>query len=138
MSIEQELKSTSDALLRILDRLHDLEAEKRDLPTGSRRFVELASQIDDLAIQVLRRTEREEELAEDMEARREAGGGLGRPINDLATSRRSLVEILEDWRTAERRLAAADPGSAESSEAASRVRQLREEYRLANEERKPD
>jgi hypothetical protein len=136
MSIEQELLATSDALLRILDRLHELESEKRELPTGSRRFVELATQIDDLAVEVLRRTERQEELAQDMEARREAGGAPGRPIDDLEASKRTLVEILEDWRNAERRLASADPGSPESSEAAARVRQLREEYRLAQEERK--
>ena len=137
MSIEQELRATSDALLRILDRLHELEAEKRALPTGSRRFVELATQIDDLAVEVLRRTERQEELAEDMEARREAGGGVGPPINELEVATRPLLDILDDWRTAERSLAAADPGSPESSMAAGRVRQLREEYRLAQEERKP-
>ena len=57
MTLERELRDTSDSLMRALDQLRDLEAEKRGVPTGSRRFVELAQRVEDLAIEVLRRTE---------------------------------------------------------------------------------
>ena len=42
VSIEPELHATSDAVLATLDRLRTLELEKRDLPVGSPRLVELA------------------------------------------------------------------------------------------------
>lgn len=142
MSLERELRDTSDSLLRALDRMNDLESEKRLLPTGSRQFVDLARQIEDLAIEVLRRSEREASLAETTEERRAAGGGVGRPIVAVSATPRELPLILGEWRDAERALAAADPASPEAAIAAADVRRLREEYRLAHERRaselKPD
>jgi hypothetical protein len=135
MSLERELRDTSDSLLRALEQLHDLEAKKREEPTGSETFVRLAEKVDDLAIEVLRRTERQASLTEDTVARREAGGGVGPAINDIPASTRHLTAILNDWREAERRLAAADSSSPESSAAAADVRRLREEYRIAHEAR---
>lgn len=137
MSLERELRDTSDSLMRALDQLHDLETQKRDQPTGSQSFVSLAQRVEDLAIDVLRRTEREASLAEDTRERREAGGGVGRSINEVPASRRELAAILNEWRDAERRLAAADAASPESSAAAADVRRLREEYRIAHEARLP-
>ena len=137
MTLERELRDTSDSLMRALDQLRDLEAEKREVPAGSRRFVELAQRVEDLAIEVLRRTEREVSLAEDTEERREAGGGVGRAIEDVPPSNRELTSILAEWRDAERRLAAADAASPESSTAAADVRRLREEYRMTHEARRP-
>ena len=135
MTLERELRDTSDSLMRALDQLRDLESAKRDEPTGSQTFVQLAERIEDLAIDVLRRTEREASLAEDMQERREAGGGVGRPINKVPASSRELATILDEWRAAERRLAAADPATPDSSAAAADVRRLREEYRIAHEAR---
>jgi hypothetical protein len=135
MSLERELRDTSDSLMRALEQLRDLEAQKRDEPTGSASFVDLARRVEELAIDVLRRTEREASLAEDTGERREAGGGVGRTINQVPASSRDLATILGEWREAERRLAAADPGALESSEAAADVRRLREEYRIAHEAR---
>jgi hypothetical protein len=135
MSLERELRDTSDSLMRALDQLRDLEARKRDEPTGSETFVELAQRVEELAIDVLRRSEREVSLAEDTGERREAGGGVGRTINEVPTSERDLASILGEWREAERQLAAADPASLESSVAAAEVRRLREEYRIAHEAR---
>ena len=137
MTLERELRDTSDSLMRALDQLRDLEAEKRGVTTGSRRFVELAQRVEDLAIEVLRRTEREVSLAEDTEERREAGGGVGRAIEDVPESSRELTAILAEWRDAERRLAASDAASPESSTAAADVRRLREEYRMTHEARRP-
>jgi hypothetical protein len=133
VSLERELRDTSDSLMRALDQLHDLEAKKREEPVGTATFVKLAQQVEDLAIEVLRRTEREASLAEDTGERRKAGGGIGPAIDDIPASTRSLMAILNDWRDAERRLAAADTATSESSAAASDVRRLREEYRMARE-----
>ena len=135
MSLERELRDTSDSLMRALDQLHDLEAAKRDMPTGTPEFVKLAQQIEELAIEVLRRTERQADLAADTGERREAGGGVGRSIEETPASTRELSVILAEWREAERGLAAADAKSPESAAAASTVRRLREEYRMAHEAR---
>ena len=129
MSVEQQLRLASDTLMAALDQLHDLEAEKRRIPAGSERFVELARKVDDLALQILRHTEYQETVAETLEERREAGGGVSRPIEQIKPEPRPLTEILSDWRDAERRLAAADLSSPDAAEAASRIRELREEYR---------
>jgi hypothetical protein len=133
MSLERELRDTSDSLLRALERINDLESEKRTLPTGSTQFVELAERIEDLAVEILRRTEREASLAQSTGERREAGGGVGRPIDAIAPEPRDLSVILTEWRDAERALASSNPATPESSIAAANVRRLREEYRLAHE-----
>jgi hypothetical protein len=135
MSLERELRDTSDSLMRALDELHDLETQKRAQPTGTETFVQLAERVEDLAVEVLRRTEREASLAQDVKARREAGGAVGRPIDAIPVSHRDLATILSEWRDAERTLAAADPAGPQSSAAASDVRRLREEYRMAHEAR---
>jgi hypothetical protein len=134
MSLEKELRSTSDSLLRALDRINDLESEKRSLPTGSERFVELAHEIERLALEVLRHTQDQASLADTTEARAAAGGGLGRPVDAIPPAPRELSAILSDWRDAERALAAADPATEGAAIAASDVRRLREEYRLAHEQ----
>jgi hypothetical protein len=133
MSLERELRDTSDSLLRALDLITELENEKRELPTGTKRFVELARRIEDLAVDVLHRTEREASLAETMEERREAGGGTGRPIELINPEPREMSIILAEWRDAERELAQVDPASEQAAVAAANVRRLREEYRLGHE-----
>lgn len=134
--LEGELRATSDSLLRALDELHDLEARKREVPTGTETFLDLARRVEELSIEVLRRTEREASLAEDMRERTEAGAPTGRPINAIPDADRPLATILAEWRAAERTLASADPASMEASAAAADVRHLREEYRMAHERRK--
>jgi hypothetical protein len=46
---------------------------------------------------------------------------------------RAIPDILAEWRAAERRLAAAEPGSAEAFEAQAVTDHLRQEYRDAHE-----
>jgi hypothetical protein len=135
VSLERELRDTSDSLMRALAQLQDLETQKLGMPSGSREFVDIAQRIEDLAIEVLRRTERQASLAEDTGERRKAGGGLGRPINAVPPTTRELAVILNEWRDAERRLAEAGPATPESSAAAAEVRRLREEYRMVHEAR---
>jgi hypothetical protein len=129
MSIEQQLRLASDTLMAALEQMHELEEEKRREPAGSERFLELAREIDDLALQILRHTERQESIAETLDDRREAGGGVSRPIETIPPKPRPLSDILAEWRDAERQLAAADLGSPEATDAAGRIRELREEYR---------
>ena len=135
MTLERELRDTSDSLMRALDELHALEARKRLEPVGSPQFVDLARKVEDLALEVLRRSEREESLAETTGERREAGGGVSQPIESISALPRELPVILGEWRDAERRLVAADAGSTDAAAAAADVRSLREEYRMAFEAR---
>jgi hypothetical protein len=134
MSLEQELRATSDSLLRALDRMNELEAEKRTVPTGSEKFVALAREVERLAVEVLRHTQNQSTLAETTEERADAGGGLGRPIATISAAPRDMPTILNEWRDAERALAAADPSSQEAAISAADVRRLRAEYRLAHEQ----
>jgi hypothetical protein len=133
MSLEQELRGTSDSLLRALDRMNDMESEKRLLPTGSSRFVELAQEIERLAVDLLKQTQEQTSLAETTVARAVTGAGPGRPIESIPAAPRDLSAILSDWRDAERALAMSDPASSDAAIAAANVRRLREEYRLAHE-----
>jgi hypothetical protein len=133
MSLETELRRTSDALLRVLDQLSALEGQKRALPSGSQEAVVLSRRIADLSIEVLRRSEHEANLAESLAERRQAGAGEAPPIDAVAPATRDLQVILDEWRAAERQLAEPGATAAESAAAASSVRRLREEYHLAFE-----
>ena len=77
MSIEPELHATSDAVLATLDRLRTLELEKRDLPVGSPRLVELAKEIERLATSVLGASDAQVDLAK--AATRRGQGRIDRP-----------------------------------------------------------
>jgi hypothetical protein len=133
MSLESELRKTSDSLLNVLNQLADLETQKRALPGGSPEFVTLSRRIADLSVEVLRRSEVEADLAESLEERRRAGLAQTKPIEAVAPAARDLQVILDEWRAAERQLAQADPAGIESADAAASVRRLRDEYRLAFE-----
>jgi len=63
VSIEPNLHEVSDALLANLDRLRALELEKRSLPVGSPRIVELAKEIEELAVLVLGSSDTQVDLA---------------------------------------------------------------------------
>ncbi len=134
MSFERELRSASDSLLRALEQVHELEMEKRAELPGTPKFVELARRIEDLALEVLRRTEHQEVLARESATLRHAGQGIDRPIEAIEPPRH-LATVLDEWRAAERRLMDAGPGSDEAHEAAAASRRLRDEYRRAHAER---
>lgn len=130
MELEQELRFTSDELLRRLQRLHELEVEKRSLAPGTERFRSIAQDIELLAAAVLAKTVEQDELAErSVELRQEAGVVVA-PIEQVIPQREASL-ILGEWREAERRLAAATPGSAAHDRARDEVERLRDEYRQA-------
>ena len=129
-SPEAQLRAASDTLVTSLDRLAALEAEKRRLEPDDPRLLELASEVEGLAAEVLEVAEVQSQLAETthvmaMTDERDAPTG---PIEGIT---RSPHDILEEWRSAERRLTEAPPGSPEAAEALVRTRQLRAEYQRA-------
>jgi hypothetical protein len=129
VEIEPELRRTSDALLDGVNRIRELEHEKRTLPPGSPRFLQLAEEVEELSREVLRRSEREEHLG-----RRSAelqGRGLehlaDRPIDDIPPPRGADIVFVE-WTEAERRLAELDPESPDAEAARKEARRLRDEW----------
>jgi hypothetical protein len=134
VSIEPNLPAVSDAMLANLDRLRTLELEKRNLPVGSPRLVDLALEIDELAVAVLGTSDTQVDLAK--EAVREARAGVIDPkatIEEMAAAPRELHVVLEDWRNAERRLAGLASDSPEALPLRADIELLREEYRRAHE-----
>jgi hypothetical protein len=127
------LRETSDALLRDLDVLVAIEEEKRSLEPGDPRLVELAQRIDEIAIRVLSSTGRQRDLTKIVNAQVDAGAPSA-PETSIEATRRPIASILGEWRDAERRAAAAEPGSAEAAEADALVDRLRSEYRAAQDE----
>jgi hypothetical protein len=126
------LRQTSDTLLRDLDVLVTIEAEKRSLEPGDPRLVELADRIEEIARRVLAGTTRQSNLTRVVNAQVEAGSAAA-PESSIDETARPIAAVLADWRDAERRAIAAEPGSAEAAEANALVDRLRDEYRRAHE-----
>jgi hypothetical protein len=124
MSLPNDLRATSDELLRDLEALTALEEEKRTLPFDDPRLVEIAEQIEVIAARVLAGTARQTSLAKDA-ADEPAGTAT---IDDV---QRPLAAILAEWREVERRAAGAAAGSAEAAEIEILATRLRQEYREA-------
>lgn len=123
------LRRTSDNFMQRLDRLHELETRKRELPPDQPEFVRLAREVEDMARALLFVGGEQVELAEGVHADIKRGETIiDQPIRETPP-RRDAVAVLADWRTAERQLAAAAPGSGEERAAQKDVDRLREEYR---------
>ena len=131
-----DLRATSDALMRDLEVLAAIEDEKRTLAPGDPRLVELAQRVEDVARRVLSSTVRQRKLTEVGNEQVEAAAP-GTPVSSIDETPRAVADILAEWRTAERRAAASEPGSAEEAEARALADHHREEYRRALEERSP-
>ena len=131
METGNALRATSDALLRDLDVLVTIEEEKRTLDPGDPRLVELAARIEEIARRVLEGTTRQHDLTKVVNAQVEADSPHA-PESSIDDTVRPIQAVLSDGRDAERRAAAADPGSAEAAEANALVDRLRDEYRRAH------
>ena len=129
-----DLRATSDALMRDLEVLAAIEEEKRTLAPGDPRLVDLARRVEDIARRVLSSTVRQRKLTEVGSDQVEAAEP-GTPASSIDDTPRAIADILAAWRAAERRAAAAEPGSAEEAEARALADHHREEYRRAIEER---
>jgi hypothetical protein len=124
-----ELRRSSDTFMQRLDRLHELELRKRELPPDQPEFIRLAREIEDLARALLFSGGQQVELAEEVHHEAKANDiAIDQSIRDTPP-RRDAVAILADWRAAERRLAAAAAGSEEEAAAQADVGRLRDEYR---------
>jgi hypothetical protein len=131
------LRETSDALLRDLDVLVTLEEEKRSIEPGDPRLVELAQRIDEIAQRVLSGAGRQRDLTTVANAQ-VAAGSPAAPETPIDDTPRPIQAILTEWRDAERRVAAAAPGSMDAAEAEALVDRLRSEYRAAQENARRD
>lgn len=124
-----DLRKASDQFMQRLDRLHELETRKRELPPDQPEFVRLAREIEDLSRALLWSGSQQVELAEEVHHEAKTGTtAVDQPIRDTPP-RRDAVTILAEWRAAERRLAAAKPGSDDEREARADTERLRIEYR---------
>jgi hypothetical protein len=123
------LRRASDEFMQRLDKLYELETRKRELPPDRAEFMRLAREIEDLSRALLFAGGKQVDLAEEVHADIKRGASvIDQPIRDTPP-RRDAVIVLADWRAAERRLAAAAPGSPEEDAARSEVEHLRAEYR---------
>jgi DNA-binding HxlR family transcriptional regulator len=123
----QALRQTSDALLRDLEVLTAIEEEKRGLTPGDPRLVELAGRIQEIAERILSGTVRQHQLTQVVNVQVERNSPHA-PTAPIEATPRALTAILAEWREAERRLAAADPESADAAEARALTEALRDEY----------
>ena len=134
VSIEPNLPAVSNAMLANLDRLRALELEKRGLPVGSPRLVELAAEIEELAARVLGTSDTQVDLAK--EALKEARAGTLDPdttIDEMAAAPRELHVVLEEWRDSERRLGELASDSPEALRLRADIELLRDEYRRSHD-----
>lgn len=127
------LRATSDALMRDLAALHELEKEKRVIEPDSPRLVSLAEEIEALAARVMGNSMRQRRLSERAEALVEFDAPDA-PEQSIAETSREIHVILAEWRDTERQLADAVPNSPEAALAARTVERLRREYRRAHED----
>jgi len=125
------LRTTSDALLRDLERLQALELEKRQLEPEDGRLVALSEEVAELAARVLASSRVQERLSKRVEELIRVADPDA-PQDPIEATPRDMATILSEWRDAERRAAAAEEGSAEAHAAEAQIDMLREEYREAH------
>jgi hypothetical protein len=137
VSLESELRDTSDRLLDELKQLGDLETAKRDATPGTPEFVELSHKVEALAAQVLGSSHRQSELAATTRVMAESGmpNTPQTPIVNVLPPRDPNV-VLADWRESERQLGGLAPGAAEAEPIRRRIEDLRDEYRRSFEARR--
>ena len=124
-----DLRQASDLFMQRLDRLHELETRKRELPPDDSEFVRLAREIEDLSRALLYSGGQQVELAEAVHQQAQTNDvAVDQSIRDTPP-RRDAVSILAEWRAAERRLAAAEPDSDDERDARALSERLRDEYR---------
>jgi hypothetical protein len=128
MEVEQDLRTASDRVMRALERLQELETEKRGIEPGTARFRKIAREVARLSASVFAHSHAQDQLAEKTVALREQAGIVLQPIADIQPSREIQV-ILAEWRDAERRMSEAKPNSADHARAEADADRLRAEYR---------
>jgi hypothetical protein len=103
-----ELRAESDTFVAQLDRLIELESQKREMPPSDPRFVSLAVQVEDAAAALLDDARGQTTLGDAAHT-----VGLEDPIAVISPNL-SAIELISAWRDAERKLSALPPGSDEA------------------------
>jgi chromosome segregation ATPase len=129
MKSEGQLRSASDEVLVALEKLRELEIEKRSISPTSARFHTIAREVEQLADQLASTAEVQADLGEKVAKKHADAAGAAPPIEEIA---RDVATILAEWRDAERRAGAAKAGSSEAVAARADVERLRAEYQRAH------
>ncbi len=123
----QQVRGYSDAWLTLNETLHTIEERKRTFAPGTREFFALAQQVEELVKIVFDLSQRQSRAS----AVGLATGTAQEPVNDVEPPR-SVPQILEAWRDAERRLSMAPPDSPDFIVALREAEMLRAEYKEAS------
>ncbi len=115
------LRAESDAFQAHLERLSELEVEKRHMSPSDPGFVTLALEVEQLAATVLKDARGQTDIGQAAHL-----DGIATPIVDVPDSL-TAVQILAQWREAERQLADESP----SSDRARELRATIDAYRRA-------
>jgi len=126
MADEHELRATSDHTFAIIDRIAQIERDKREVLIGTSEFVELAGEVERLTRLLFRWAGFQRQLAAEASAAAARGEAPNRPIDMIEP--RALDRVLALWREEQIRLELAKPGSPEAQAAAEEIERLREEY----------
>ncbi len=118
------LRAASDGLLATIDELRRLEDEKRSAEPGSSLFTALATEIERLSEQALQGAAAQQGLAVEAELRQAAG----QPMPTIEDTLRPASVVLDEWRSAERRLAGLEPSDEAYERVQDEVQRLKSEY----------
>ncbi len=125
-----KLRAESDTFVAQLQRLLQLEAEKRDTPPTDPRFLGLAIEVEDAASALLDDARGQLTLGD---AALEAG--LDEPIAVISPNL-SAIELISAWRDAERKLSELPPRSEEAGSLRLTIDAYRRAYQATFKERR--
>jgi hypothetical protein len=125
-----ELRAESDTFVAQLQRLMELEAEKRDTPPTDPRFLGLAVEVEDAAAALLVDARGQTELGDAAHA-----AGITDPIAVISPNL-SALELISAWRDAERKLSALAPRSDEARSLRLTIDAYRRAYQATFKERR--
>jgi len=127
------LRATSDQLVLAIAETDARERRKRGMRPADPSFLELARAVRIAAEVVVELSRQEERTA--LEIARESTSGALPPIEAMRPAR-ELANVLDEWRAVEKRLVAAQSGSAEAEELMAEFERLRDRYAQALEARR--
>ena len=116
---EKELQASARVFLAEVDRLREIESRKGALPPGDDARPPLARQVEDVVVGLVAMSRYQTRL---VDTQTEALDGYDNPV-------RSVPEVLEDWRAAERRLHEARTAMERAADETARLRE--EHHRTA-------
>ncbi|HET7473400.1 MAG TPA: hypothetical protein VFJ71_09765 [Candidatus Limnocylindrales bacterium] len=131
MADEHEIRATSDHTIAIIERLGQIEHDKRGVALGSPEFISMAAEVERLSRLLFRWSGFQMQLATESASAVSRGDIPAEPL--AAVQPRPLDRVLALWREAQIRLELAKPGSPEADAAATDIERLREEYHATTE-----